>query len=848
MATKTKPARDQEVRDDAPAVGVDAILYGRPSAWAGHHGDNGQPREAPGRPGSEPRWSFSEKDGVGTALCPTVNSTSLVWFTLGRGILTEIFYPRVDRACTRDLGLIVTDGKEFFSEERVDAEHRVECPEQGVPLHRLVNTCRQGRYRIEKTIFAHPHQDAILQITRFTPLRGGLDDYHLYALLAPHLGNRGGGNTAWLGDHRGVPMLFAERASYALALACSAPWARGAVGYVGASDGWQDLSRHKQLTWEYDRAEDGNVALTGEVDLGACGGVFALAVGFGPDPAEAGHRALASLMDDVDALQAEYVRGWQAWQATLAPPKPVGKGGRDLYRISTAVLQTHDAQSIPGAIIASLSTPWGESRGDEAKEWGTGGYHLVWPRDLVESAGGLLAAGAKPEALRVLGYLRATQMADGHWPQNMWASSAQFWPGIQLGETAFPILLLDLLRRDGGLPNNDLARFWPMVRRAVSYIVRSGPSTQQDRWEDQIGYTPFTLAAVIAALLIAAELADDQDEAAVATYLRETADAWNAAIESWLYVTGTGLARRHGVDGYYVRSIPPELVEGSTPRIGHVLLKGPPPAKGGISITEIVSVDALALVRFGLRAPDDPRIVNTVKVIDAVLKVETPRGPAWHRFNGDAYGEKQDGSPYDGSAGGIGRAWPLLTGERAHYELEAGRRDEAIRLLRAMESLAGDGGMIPEQVWDTDDIPARRLCRGKPSGSAMPLAWAHAEYLKLRRSLQDGRTFDRPPQAVRRYLEKEVGSQRAVWRFDHPRRAISPGEVLRVEALAPAVVHWSADAWKTSHDCRTRDTGLGVHVADLDTGRLKVRDTIELTFRWTDPDRWEGKNFAVAVV
>jgi glucoamylase len=754
----------------------------------------------------------------------------------------------VDRACTRDLGLIVTDAKEFFSEERVGAEHSVEHPVEGVPLYRLVNTCRQGRYRIEKTIFTHPHQDAVLQITCFSALKGKLDNYHVYALLAPHLGNRGAGNSAWLGTHRGVPMLFARRGGQALALACSAPWVKGAVGYVGVSDGWQDLSQHKQLTWAYDRAEDGNVALTGEVDLGACGGVFVLAVGFGRDDAEAGHRALASILDDVEDLQMKYVRGWQDWQQTLSPPRLAGKGGRDLYRISTAVLQTHNSGSIPGAFIASLSTPWGESRGDEAKEKGTGGYHLVWPRDLVETAGGLLAAGGKSEGLRVLSYLRATQMADGHWSQNMWVSSARFWTGIQLGETAFPILLLDLLRREGGLPDRDLARYWPMVRRAVGFIVRSGPSTQQDRWEDQRGYTPFTLAAMIAALLIAAELADGQNEAAVGAYLRETADAWNAAIESWLYVTNTGLARRLGVEGYYVRSIPPELDEEATPRIGHVMLRGTAPIKGGISITEIVSVDALALVRFGLRAPDDPRIVNTVKVIDAALKVETPGGPAWHRFSGDAYGEKEDGSPYDGSAGGIGRAWPLLTGERAHFELAAGRRDEAIRLLRAMESLAGDGGMIPEQVWDTDDIPARRLCRGKPTGSAMPLAWAHAEYLKLRRSLQDGRTFDRPPQTVQRYLEQKTGSPHAVWRFEHPRRAISPGEVLRVEALAPAVVHWSTDAWKTSHDLRARDTGLGVHAADLDTRALKSRDTIELTFHWSDPDRWEGKDYSVAVV
>ena len=173
-------------------------------------------------------------------------------------------------------------------------------------------------------------------------------------------------------------------------------------------------------------------------------------------------------MDDLDGLQQEYTRGWQVWQETLLSPKPAGKGGRDLYRISTAVVQTHDAQSIPGGFIASLSTPWGESRGDEAKERGTGGYHLVWPRDLVESAGGLLAAGARPEAMRVLAYLRATQMADGHWPQNMWVSSAQFWTGTQLGETAFPILLLDLLRRDG--------RCYPTGARAV---LADGPAGRQ---------------------------------------------------------------------------------------------------------------------------------------------------------------------------------------------------------------------------------------------------------------------------------------------------------------------------------------------------------------------------------
>ncbi len=368
---------------------------------------------------------------------------------------------------------------------------------------------------------------------------------------------------------------------------------------------------------------------------------------------------------------------------------------------------------------------------------------------------------------------------------------------------------------------------------------------------------------MISALLVAAELAERQGEPAVSAYLRETADAWNAAIESWLYVVDTDLARRLGVEGYYVRIIAPELDEDSTPRIGHLNreklhtpnrdrpaleVQGSDQRGSDIRIDEVVSPDALALVRFGLRAPDDPRIVNTLKVIDALLKVDTPRGPAWHRYNGDTYGEKADGSPFEPTTRGIGRAWPLLTGERAHYELAAGRRDQAIRLLHAMESLAGDGGMIPEQVWDAADIPERGLYAGRPSGSAMPLVWAHAEYLKLRRSLQDGRIFDQPSQAVRRYLEQRVGSNRVIWRFDHQRRFISAGEVVRVEVLCPATIRWTRDAWRGIHEARTRDTGLGLHVADLNTKEMKPKEMIEWTFFWPDAHRWEGRNFHVTVV
>src|SRR6185436_18927666 len=208
--------------------------------------------------------------------------------------------------------------------------------------------------------------------------------------------------------------------------------------------------------------------------------------------------------------------------------------------------------------------------------------------------------------------------------------------------------------------------------------------------------------------------------------------------------------------------------------------------------------DALALVRFGLRAADDPRIRNTVKVIDALLKVELPAGPCWRRYTGDGYGEHEDGRAFDGT--GIGRPWPLLTGERAHYELAAGRTDEARRLLATLEACASDGGMLPEQIWDGPDIPARELFRGRPSGSAMPLVWAHAEHVKLRRSLHDGKGYDLPPLAWQRYVIDRTRSTLALWRFNHRVRTMTSGVTLRLQTLAPCVVHWSADDWSTIHD------------------------------------------------
>lgn len=792
------------------------------------------PGIAPGKPGTPPRWTSSAKSGVGTA----VNVRSRVWFSLSHGIVNEVYYPRLDQANTRDLGLIVTDRAGFFSEEKRHTHSRISTLVPGVPAYRLVNECTQGRYRIVKTVLTDPLHDVLLQEIRFEPLQGRLQDYSLYALLAPHIGNRGYGNDAWIGEYKGAPMLFAKRDNVMLALACSAPFKAASCGYVGVSDGWQELHAHKRLTRTYPQALDGNVALTAELDLGTGEQAIVLALGFGRNEAEAGLHARASLIRGFPAIAREYLEEWKSFQASCLNLGTTGKSGFDAYRVSTAVLKTHAAKDFGGAMIASLSIPWGVNKSDDD----LGGYHLVWPRDLVESAGGFLAAGHVDSARQTMLYLMGTQETDGHWPQNMWVDGTPYWNKIQLDEAAFPILLADVLRRMSALENIDV---WPMVKRASSYLVRNGPVTQQDRWEEDQGYSPFTLAVVIAALLAAADFADAADEKECARYLRETADYWNVNIERWTYATHGDLIDKLGIDGYYVRIAPPQVAEASSPTLGFVPIKNRPAELATEPASHIISPDALALVRFGLRAADDPRILNTVRAIDALLKAETATGPVWRRYNGDGYGEHEDGAAFDGT--GIGRGWPLLAGERAHYELAAGRRDVAEQLARTIVAQTSVGKLIPEQVWDGPDIPQRELFNGRPSGAAMPLVWAHAEYIKLLRSLHDGRVFDLPAQAVQRYQIEKTGSAIAVWRFNNKCRSMLPGTTLRIEALVPAIIHWSADNWHTVCDTATADTGLGVHLVDLPTVGLPAGAQICFTCFWPQAGNWEGRDYLVEV-
>lgn len=789
---------------------------------------------APGAPGLPARWTPASKSGIGKS----INSASDVSFTIGNGIVNEVFFPREDIACIRDIEFLVTDGINFFSEEKRDTSHAINWMKEGVPAFHLVNTCKQKKYCIEKEVITDPIRNTLLQQIIFSPSpENKSSTLDLYVVLSPHIHNQGAGNDGWEGEFKDIKMLFARRGDITLALACSCGFLKCSTGYVGNSDGFTDLKHHKKMTWEYPAAQNGNIALTGQIDLSKNNKIV-LAVGFGRTPEDAGNNAWASILDGFDLAKEKYIFEWERWQRSLANVKSDRNRLGRKFRTSAAVLRMHESKKFPGGIIASLSIPWGKAKGDGE----LGGYHLVWPRDLALSSGGFLELKAKDDVLRILNYVMTTQEKDGRWSQNMWLEGVPYWNAVQMDQVALAILLVHSSFQRNFVDEERCRRYWPIVKKALQYLVTNGPYTSQDRWEEESGYTPFTLAAEIAALLSGASLAEANNEKEIAKYCLETADNWNENIEKWLYVTGTSTSEETGVEGYYMRINPFDLSADEV-KDKYINLKNHLHDEGKIMLGELICVDTLALVRFGLRDANDPRILNTLKVIDAKLKTDTPSGPCWHRYNKDGYGEDANGNPYDGH--GIGRAWPLLTGERAHYEIAAGNMNTAKALLKTIESFANNS-LFPEQIWDTADIPEKGLFFGKYSGSAMPLTWAHAEYIKLCSSIKEKRIVDMPQFTHERYIKRKATSLYDIWRFNHQQKFVSNKKVLRIEVMADAIIHWTDDNWQTGNNIQTTPTGLGIFVADIVRKNDGIGEII-FTFYWKDANCWENKNFVVKI-
>lgn len=754
-----------------------------------------------GAPGIPPTWSSSEKDFITTAL-----GTSRLWATIGHGIVNEVYWPSTGTPQIRDMSFYLVGNTTWHDLKRV-GRYQVATPGPYLPAPTITHTGPD--YKLTLEILPDPRRDVLL-------VRYAIDGaFQLVVIVAPHLGSEGKANHSWI-DAEAV---YARRGDAALCLRGLEPITSLSCGYVGASDGWQDLTQHGTLTYGFKSANNGTVALT----CAAAGASGVLALAFAQTPSGAATLARTSLAESFTAVREDFLQGWREWGSHLRLPASGGALGNAAL-LTASVLKMHEDRSYPGAMVASLSTPWGNSTDT------LGGYHLVWPRDATLSAFALLGANQITDVTRMLGHLVAMQTAKGDWPQNYYPSGAPFWSGIQLDEAAFPVLLAAKLREMGVAEVHGTRA---MVRAAVGFVARCGPSSEQDRWEENPGINPFTIAVAISALIAAAPWLSSEEQ----SYATALANDWNDRIETWCYVQGTPLATQCGVAGYYIRIAPP-FNGGDLDTM--LELKNRQGQR--IAASALVSMDFSYLVRLGLRNPRDPRIVDTIKVVDKVLGVATPAGMLYHRYNEDGYGEHADGSPF--SDHGIGRGWPLLVGERGHLALQAG--EDALPYLKAMHRCACIAGLLPEQVWESAAIPDRALFPGRPSGSAMPLLWSHAEFLKLLIA-----SADRRPLELLKSVEghfNDVERCRPVvrhWRTDVPCPMIDEDMSIAVEDARPFTLHWGTDGWQHCQDRDSTRGPFGLWMVRISGAEIRGKRRLDFTRRYKEG--WEGVDNTVQI-
>jgi glucoamylase len=725
---------------------------------------------APGAPGDRAIWTQADKDGFGTS----TTTASKVWYTLNNGALTEVYYPDLGTPSVRDLQFVVSDGKTFAERETEATNQQVQLVDGRALEYRQVNTDKSGAYRITKTYVTDPDRSTVLVDVTFESLTG--KPLQLYALYDPSLNNGGDDDTA---TSKGAQLLAGD-GDVASALLGAPKFEQASSGYLGTSDGWTDLKDDYRMDWTYGSASTaGNVVQTARTTLTGLSGSqhLTLSLGFGGTTSTALSTAQDSLTGGFGKAQTDYQAGWHGYLGSLkAAPASVGSSGtleHTSYDVSAMTLAAHEDKTYRGAYIASPSMPW--VWGSEGANGNTlldnrgpddtsGAYHLVWSRDLYQIATALLAAGDRGGAERSLTYLfERQQKPDGSFPQNSYVDGRQRWENVQLDEVAFPIVLAWQLGK------NDGATYRDHIKKAADYIVANGPATPQERWENQGGYSPATIASEIAGLVCAADIARaNGDRSSANRYLR-VADDWQRNVESWTVTTNGPLASHP----YYLR-----ITKDGNPNAGTTYNIGDS-GPNNVDQRRVTDTSYLELVRLGVKPANDPNIVQTLDVVDSTeildyqkvgLKVDTPNGTFWHRFNFDGYGETRTGEPWDigftpcdittclQTQATLGRAWPIFAGERGEYELAAGRSGAAGR-LSSIAKTGNAGYMLPEQVWD-ENPPSNppsgdtRFPRGEGTFSATPLAWTHAQYVRLAWSIQANHPVEQPSIVACRYTGK----------------------------------------------------------------------------------------------
>jgi glucoamylase len=736
---------------------------------------------APGAPGVLSHFDLARKDCLGTAR----NVRSKVWYTVAGGVLSDVYSPTIDTTNVETLQYVVTDGQTFTDLQSRDMTYTVRSTDPGGMACQVTSTANSGRYRLVTDYVTDPERDAVVMSTRLegpdgagTP--GGLQVYVRYD--ATINGNGGGGpsnggaddaavdpattalvssdtNTVTNATNRdyGVPLYGALRANR--------PFLAASSGYAGtASDGLAQLDADHALTTTYQAAPHGNVVQTGQLDLGD-EGKFTLGLGFGTSASDAVGVAGASAQAPFGQTYSRYVATWRAYDKRLRPPPArfPGLSGPDAGRLRTAywlsanVLKASEDKTFPGAVVAAVASPWGQavSAGDTpgGKAVYFGSYREVFSRDLYEAFTGILTAGDLATARDTVRFLFGRQqLADGRFPRNSLVNGkkAPDTGGDQLDESSYPILMA----YQAGLAD-DHALWTDHMKKAADFVVAHGPSFGSERWEEQGGYSPSTIAAEIAGLVAAGRIADVNGDNAAARVYRATADHFQRSIKGWT-VTTTG---PYAGGRYFIR-----LSKTGDPNAAITYNLG----NGGPDADQRAVVDAgfLELTRLGILPAADPDVQRSLPVVDATIRRDTASGPGFYRYGTstdpitaagteDGYGDCYEpdatncaptGKPWPTGNAGSGHLWPVLSGERAEQQLQTGDPGTAARLLLGMHRFSSGVGLVPEQDWENPDFPASLFgsdpttasigfVNGKPAGSASPLTWSQAQEVRLTQSL-----------------------------------------------------------------------------------------------------------------
>ena len=778
-----------------------------------------QGQTAPGAPGQASTWSYAGKTGIGTSYEQYVDGqyqdkaatgvVSKVWFSLANGIVTETMSGLIHQAQLRELQFVVK-GADFVDEEKTATLSTIEYLDKdaaGRPLslaYKVLNKAKNGQYEIEKHVFTDPDSQTLVVKSWFRPLVDGLE---LYVYLDPALANTGSHDSALVKDGIISATETTPHATASLSLVASPAFTQTQVGFVGVSDGLTELKNRQPLAgYQTTGSTAGNVgalALLPSVTKGSSG-EFNLVIGFGANAEQSTTAAQGTLAKGLDKVLAQYngegdAIGWQDYLQSLPELAKLSTTSMDQGKLlfaSALVLKAQEDKTHAGALIASLSNPWGDVKSAEQSQTG---YKAVWPRDFYQVAMAMLALGDKQSPKVAFEYLHQVQVDDktpgyqgepGWFLQKTHVDGTLEWVGIQLDQTAMPIMLGWRLWQDGILSDAEIKSWYSrMLKPAADYLAKGGkakldwndidlkpPYTQQERWEEQAGYSPSTIAAIISGLVSAADIATLAGDAASAKLYLAQADAYQQSLETLTFTTQGNLNQAPSDGQYYLR------INSNQDANDKGLLENRN-GQGEINESDVVDGGFLELVRYGVRPANHPAVLASLGELDDQQLPEAQRVkyefsfegiagtlPGWRRYGLDGYGE--DTATGQGYAKGPndsnlptqrGRVWPIFSGERGHYELARLQLSKTMltaedlqplqrNYVLAMEQFANSGLMLPEQVWDNvGKNDTYQYIQGEGTNGATPLAWSHAEYIKLLRSLTDQKVWDRYPPVELRY-------------------------------------------------------------------------------------------------